>query len=84
MERVNHTDFERIQQLRAELVAANSAYYREDSPTLSDAEYDARLRELRTLEDRNPQWQSADSPTRRVGAAPVEVTQLHCEKELIL
>ena len=73
MERVNHTDFERIQQLRAELVAANSAYYREDSPTLSDAEYDARLRELRTLEDRNPQWQSADSPTRRVGAAPVEV-----------
>lgn len=73
MERVNHTDFERIQQLRAELAAANSAYYREDSPTLSDAEYDARLRELRTLEDRNPQWQSADSPTQRVGAAPVEV-----------
>jgi len=73
VERVNHTDFERIQQLRAELVAANNAYYREDSPTLSDAEYDARLRELRTLEDRNPQWQSADSPTRRVGAAPVEV-----------
>ncbi|MDD5374774.1 MAG: NAD-dependent DNA ligase LigA, partial [Acidithiobacillus sp.] len=73
MERDNHTDFERIQQLRAELVAANNAYYREDSPTLSDAEYDARLRELRTLEDRNPQWQSADSPTRRVGAAPVEV-----------
>ena len=73
MERVNHTDFERIQQLRAELVAANNAYYREDAPTLSDAEYDARLRELRTLEDRNPQWQSADSPTRRVGAAPVEV-----------
>ena len=73
MERVNHTDFERIQQLRAELVAANNAYYREDSPTLSDAEYDARLRELRTLEDRNPQWQSADSPTQRVGAAPVEV-----------
>ena len=73
MERDNHTDFERIQQLRAELVAANNAYYREDSPTLSDAEYDARLRELRTLEDHNPQWQSADSPTRRVGAAPVEV-----------
>ena len=73
MERVNHTDFERIQQLRAELVAANNAYYREDSPTLSDAEYDARLRELRSLEDRNPQWQSADSPTQRVGAAPVEV-----------
>ncbi|MBU2815947.1 NAD-dependent DNA ligase LigA, partial [Acidithiobacillus ferrooxidans] len=59
--------------MRAELVAANNAYYREDSPTLSDAEYDARLRELRTLEDRNPQWQSADSPTQRVGAAPVEV-----------
>ncbi|MHB1780718.1 DNA ligase LigA-related protein, partial [Acidithiobacillus sp.] len=69
----NSTDFKRIQQLRAELVAANKAYYQQDAPTLSDAEYDAHLRELRTLEDRNPQWQSADSPTQRVGAAPLEV-----------
>ncbi|HUX17720.1 MAG TPA: hypothetical protein VMV63_00850, partial [Acidithiobacillus sp.] len=56
MERGNPTDFERIQHLRAELMAANKAYYQEDAPTLSDAEYDAHLRELRTLEDRNPQW----------------------------
>ncbi len=73
MERGNPTDFERIQHLRAELMAANKAYYQEDTPTLSDAEYDAHLRELRTLEDRNPQWQSADSPTQRIGAAPLEV-----------
>ncbi|MHB1631132.1 MAG: NAD-dependent DNA ligase LigA [Acidithiobacillus sp.] len=73
MERGNPTDFERIQYLRAELMAANKAYYQEDTPTLSDAEYDAHLRELRTLEDRNPQWQSADSPTQRIGAAPLEV-----------
>ncbi|MHB8224839.1 NAD-dependent DNA ligase LigA [Acidithiobacillus sp.] len=73
MERGNPTDFERIQHLRAELMAANKAYYQEDTPTLSDAEYDAHLRELRTLEDRNPQWQSTDSPTQRIGAAPLEV-----------
>ena len=73
MERGNPTDFERIQQLRAELLAANKAYYQQDAPTLSDAEYDAHLRELRALEDRNPQWQSADSPTQRIGAAPLEV-----------
>ncbi|HUX17712.1 MAG TPA: NAD-dependent DNA ligase LigA [Acidithiobacillus sp.] len=73
MERGNPTDFERIQHLRTELMAANKAYYQEDAPTLSDAEYDAHLRELRTLEDRNPQWQSADSPTQRIGAAPLEV-----------
>jgi DNA ligase (NAD+) len=73
VERGNPTDFERIQHLRAELMAANKAYYQEDTPTLSDAEYDAHLRELRTLEDRNPQWQSADSPTQRIGAAPLEV-----------
>jgi DNA ligase (NAD+) len=73
VERGNPTDFERIQQLRAELVAANKAYYQQDAPTLSDAEYDVHLRELRALEDRNPQWQSADSPTQRIGAAPLEV-----------
>jgi NAD-dependent DNA ligase (contains BRCT domain type II) len=66
------TDFERIQLLRAELMAANKAYYQQDAPTLSDPEYDARLRELRRLEERNPQWQSADSPTQRVGATPLE------------
>ncbi|MDD2751163.1 MAG: NAD-dependent DNA ligase LigA [Acidithiobacillus sp.] len=58
-------------QLRAQLSEANAAYYQKDAPTLSDPEYDVLLRELQALENRYPQWHSADSPTQRVGAAPL-------------
>ncbi len=71
VEQVTNADFERMQQLHAELLAANKAYYQKDAPTLSDAEYDALLRELQALEEAHPQWRRADSPTRRVGAAPL-------------
>lgn len=42
-------------------------YYVRDAPTISDAEYDAAVRELESLEHEFPELQSADSPTRRVG-----------------
>nr|WP_075323595.1 NAD-dependent DNA ligase LigA [Acidithiobacillus albertensis] len=58
-------------QLRAQLSEANAAYYQKDAPTLSDPEYDVLLRELQALENRYPQWHSADSPTQRVGAVPL-------------
>ncbi|MDR7927716.1 NAD-dependent DNA ligase LigA [Acidithiobacillus thiooxidans] len=58
-------------QLRAQLSEANAAYYQKDAPTLSDPEYDVLLRELQALENRYPQWHSADSPSQRVGAAPL-------------
>ncbi|MFQ5718191.1 MAG: NAD-dependent DNA ligase LigA [Acidobacteriota bacterium] len=61
----------RVATLRRELLEANRRYYVLDDPTISDAAYDAKLRELRELEDRFPSLQDADSPTRRVGA-PVE------------
>ena len=61
----------RAQELRVLLEAANRAYYRDDAPVMSDAEYDALLRELRALEDAHPELRVADSPTQRVGAAPV-------------
>ncbi|WP_291511786.1 NAD-dependent DNA ligase LigA [Acidithiobacillus sp.] len=61
----------RVQELRTLLEAANRAYYREDAPVMSDAEYDDLLRELRDLEEAYPQLRVADSPTQRVGAAPV-------------
>ena len=54
--------------LAAEVTAANRAYYVEDAPTLSDAEYDAKLRELVALEAAFPALRTADSPTQRVGA----------------
>jgi DNA ligase (NAD+) len=55
--------------LAAEVTAANRAYYLEDAPTISDAEYDARLRELVALEAAFPGLRTPDSPTQRVGAA---------------
>jgi len=53
-----------------EVDRANRAYYLEDAPQLSDAEYDARMRELVALETAFPPLISPDSPTQRVGAAP--------------
>ena len=43
-----------------------------DSPEISDAEYDARMRELRTLEARHPELVTPDSPSQRVGGKPKE------------
>ncbi|MGI9189444.1 MAG: NAD-dependent DNA ligase LigA [Longimicrobiaceae bacterium] len=52
------------------LNAANHAYYVLDAPTLSDAEFDQRFRELRELERQHPGLRTPDSPTLRVGAEP--------------
>ena len=60
-----------IEKLRAEINRHNYRYYVLDSPEVSDAEYDALMQELRKLEETYPQLLTADSPTQRVGAAPV-------------
>jgi len=59
-------------QLRSELARHNELYYRQAQPEISDAEYDMLFRELETLEKNHPQFDDADSPTRRVGGAPLE------------
>jgi DNA ligase (NAD+) len=46
-------------------------YHVLDAPTIPDAEYDRLFRELQALEERHPQAVSVDSPTSRVGAAPI-------------
>lgn len=56
-----------ITALRAELQAHEIAYYLEDAPVISDAEFDAKMRRLRELEEANPELHSASSPTQRVG-----------------
>lgn len=61
----------RIEKLRAEINRHNYRYYVLDSPEISDAEYDALMRELKRLEEQYPQFITPDSPTRRVGAPPV-------------
>lgn len=53
--------------IAAEIRAANHAYYGEDNPTLSDAEYDALFRELVSIEAAFPALARPDSPTQRVG-----------------
>ncbi len=60
----------RAAELRDTIAEANHNYHVLDAPTISDAEYDAALRELKDLEDANPDLVTPDSPTQRVGGAP--------------
>ncbi|MFC1971152.1 NAD-dependent DNA ligase LigA [Chloroflexota bacterium] len=61
-----------IDRLRSEINHHNYRYHVLDSPEISDAEYDGLMRELEELEGQYPQFLAPDSPTQRVGAAPVE------------
>jgi DNA ligase (NAD+) len=60
------SDFLRAENLRDQILRADREYYELDAPTLTDAAYDALYRELASLEERFPELQSDDSPTRRV------------------
>ena len=62
----------RIEELREQINYHNYRYYVLDSPEISDAEYDELMRELKELESKYPQFITPDSPTQRVGAAPLE------------
>jgi DNA ligase (NAD+) len=57
--------------LREEIEHHNRLYYVQDEPEVSDADYDALLNELRELEAENPDLITPESPTQRVGAAPL-------------
>jgi DNA ligase (NAD+) len=61
----------RIERLRREIEEHNYRYYALDRPTISDAEYDRLFRELQELEAAHPELASPDSPTQRVGSAPL-------------
>ena len=62
----------RIDVLVEELNRHNRLYHALDQPEISDAEYDALLRELQHLEERLPDEIRPDSPSQRVGAPPAE------------
>lgn len=70
----------RAEQLVKELKYHNDRYYNNDSPEISDYEYDMLLRELENIEDKFPDLKTEDSPTQRVGGeasekfSPVEHT----------
>ena len=61
---------QRARTLRAAIERHNRAYYVDDAPSVPDAEYDRRFRELQSIEAAHPELLTEDSPTRRVGAAP--------------
>jgi DNA ligase (NAD+) len=56
-----------IQALREELNLHNHNYYVLDQPTISDFEFDQKLKQLQELEDQNPEYFDENSPTQRVG-----------------
>lgn len=58
----------RINELRGILNEANRRYYVDNSPILSDYEFDMLLKELEALEKEYPEFAAADSPTRNVGS----------------
>ncbi|MDB4618148.1 NAD-dependent DNA ligase LigA [Akkermansiaceae bacterium] len=62
----------RIKELRAELECHNKLYYQDATPEISDAEYDKLYRELEDLEKANPEFFDPNSPTQRVGGAPLD------------
>jgi DNA ligase (NAD+) len=61
----------RAEQLRREIEHHNTRYYALDDPEVTDAAYDALFRELQALEEAHAELRSADSPTQRVGSAPL-------------
>ncbi len=70
MKKLNITDT--VQQLRQEIAEHNYAYYVLDAPTVTDAEYDILFRRLQVLESEHPELVTENSPTQRVGAAPLK------------
>ena len=62
----------RIAKLRAELARHNRLYYVEAHPEISDQDYDRLYKELQALEAKHPELITSDSPTQRVGGAPLK------------
>lgn len=58
---------EKIENLRTTLRYHSDRYYNDDAPEIEDYEYDMMMRELKGLEEKYPEFDSADSPTKRVG-----------------
>ena len=64
-----------ISRLRASLLRWSAAYFEWDEPEVPDVDYDRAMRRLMELEAAHPQWATPDSPTQRVGSAPLTAFQ---------
>lgn len=61
-----------IEQLRSDLEKHNRLYYVDAAPVISDLEYDRMMQRLSELEAAHPEFDSPDSPSRKVGGAPID------------
>jgi len=74
----------RIEELRKEIRRHDDLYYVKDRPEISDEAYDRLFRELSELEAAHPDLVTADSPTQRVGAAPLdELAKVRHERPML-
>lgn len=62
----------KINELKDKININNKRYYVDDSPIITDYEYDAMMQELINLENKYPQYKTQDSPTQRVGGKPLD------------
>lgn len=62
----------KIEKLREEIRHHEELYYVNDAPEISDRDYDQLIEKLQSLEEKNPEFISPDSPTQRVGGRPAE------------
>ncbi len=69
--KASHAVVDEIAQLRERIAHHNYCYYVLDAPEIPDAEYDRLFRRLQALEEQHPELITPDSPTQRVGAAPL-------------
>ena len=75
---------DKIQELRDQINHHNYLYYVLDEPSLPDAEYDRLMRELQALESDHPELITSDSPTQRVGGAPLSgFTEVQHERPML-
>ena len=58
---------DRIKELREQIAYHSDRYYNQDSPEITDYEYDMMMQELKALEKENPKLVTPDSPTQKVG-----------------
>lgn len=75
---------QRIEELHRLIEHHNYLYYVLDQPEISDAEYDALMRELMQLEEEFPELRTPDSPSLRVGAPPLEAFATHSHRQPML
>ena len=65
---VSADEYQEVISLRVELTQANRLYYVLNQPTMSDQEFDRKMRRLQDLEQAHPEWADPNSPTQKVGS----------------